>query len=272
MAIMAQKQSKDPDTFNTDIERIKQFEYAKWHAYFEEAILGKGQEHETTLWWQASDQDSIEIVKSLFSSEQSIDLLEAACGSGGTSFKLAEYMTLSSLTLLDLSTNALNFAKILEPAHLNGKVTYTEGDITQLPFQDRIFHLTWNVGVIEHYPKPILLQIVKEMLRVTKREGYVLLGIPNRRSVAVLKAWFLGTDFGRKYLPFAKGYRFDTEILYGNHELKNFLEENLKLSVDVAYAGNCLWVGAPDMLVRLTQKYFKQSSCSFLTFFVLKLK
>ena len=267
---MTQKQSKDLETFNTDMEEIKKFEYAKWHAYFEEAIQGKGQEHETTLWWQVSDRDSIEIVKSLFTSEQPIDVLEAACGSGGTSFELARYMALSSLTLLDLSTNALDFAKTLEPDRLNGKVNYIEGDVTQLPFQDNFFHLTWNVGVIEHYPKQMLLQIAKEMLRVTKREGYVVLGIPNRYSVAVLKAWFLGTDFGRRYLPFVTGYRFDTEILYGNHELKTFFEESLNTCVDVAYAGNCLWVGAPNMLVRLTQKYFKNSPFSFLTFFILK--
>lgn len=269
---MTQKQSKDLETFNTEMKEIKQFEYTKWHAYFEEAIQGKGQEHETTLWWQVADQDSIEIVKSLFASEQSIEVLEAACGSGGTSFKLGEYMTLSSLTLVDLSTNALNFAKILEPDHLNGKVNYIEGDVTQLPFQDQVFHLTWNIGVIEHYPKTILLQIAKEMLRVTKQKGYVAIGIPNRYSIAVLKAWFLGTDFGRRYLPFVTGYRFDTEILYGNHELKTFFEESLNTSVDIAYAGNCLWVGAPDIIVRLTQKYFKKSPCSFLTFFILKQK
>jgi ubiquinone/menaquinone biosynthesis C-methylase UbiE len=269
---MAQKRSREPDSYSIDIEKIKQFEYAKWHAYFKEAILGKGQEHETTLWWQISDQDSIAIVKSLFIPEQSIDVLEAACGSGGTSFKLAEHTPLSSITLLDLSTNALDFAKSLEPDYLNGKVNYTKGDITQLPFQNKAFHLTWNVGVIEHYPKPILLQIVKEMLRVTRQEGCVLLGIPNRYSVATLKAWFLGTDFGRKYLPFVKGYRFDTEILYGNRELKVFFEQNLNLSVDVAYAGSSLWVGAPNMLVRLVQKHFKQSSCSFLTFFILRRK
>jgi SAM-dependent methyltransferase len=188
-------ESLKPATRERELEpgAVKRFEYEKWSRYFGEALSGQGQEHERNLWWEVSDTDTIEIVASLFERDRPIRILEAGCGSGGTNFHLAEHMNVASIHLLDLTETALCFARELEPPALAGRVHYVRGDAFRLPFAAGSFDLTWNVGTIEHYPLPAILRMVGEMMRVTRRDGFVVAAIPNRYCLAVMKAWLLGT-------------------------------------------------------------------------------
>jgi SAM-dependent methyltransferase len=233
-------------------------------------LKGCGQEHEPSLWWRISDRDSFAIIQELFSDRESISVLEPACGSGGTSILLDRFIPLEKLCLLDASSNALEFARTLVPEHLRDRVECFQGDAFELPFATASFDLCWNVGVIEHYPAPLLLDIVREMLRVTKPDGRVVVGIPNRHSIATLKALLLGTSFARRQLEFIPGYRFDTERLYGNRDLARIFRDGLCAEVEIRFGGNALWVGAPEPLVALTDKMMPRSCFSFLSFFILR--
>ncbi len=221
------------------------------------------------MWWQISDDDSVSIIKK-YIADDNISVLEPGCGSGGSSFYLSRFIYVSKLTLCDISANALGFARSIEPADINGRVDYVQAEISTMPFNDDSFDLTWNVGVIEHYLPEQIAKMVNEMKRVTKKNGYVIVAIPNKNSIATLKAWLLGSKYGRKFLAFIPGYKFDSEILYKNLWLKNFLMERTQNDVNIEYAGNMLWVGAPEWLVRKTNSWFPKSKCSFLTFFVFK--
>lgn len=58
------------------------------------------------------------------------------------------------------------------------------GDMFAIPFSDETFHLTFNSGVIENYDSADRRRmILKEMSRVTKRNGFVSVMIPNKFHV-----------------------------------------------------------------------------------------
>ena len=250
-----------------DAAAIRAFERSKWDAYFADALAGRGQEHDRNLWWRVSDDDTLDIIEACVERRHGLRVLEAACGSGGTSFLIAERLPVSDITFVDISRNALRFARTLETGRVRGRARYVEADVFALPFADGAFDLAWNVGTIEHYPPDAIRLIVGELLRVTAPGGSLVLAIPNAWNIAVLKAWVLGTRLGRAALGWVPGYRFDSEILYRNGRIADLIRD-AAAGVTVTFAGNCLWASAPDGLVALTQRILPRSKLSFLTFFV----
>lgn len=253
-----------------DRARRIRYEESKWSGYFEQALKGAGQEHEDSLWWRISDIDSLKIVEEFVDVSQPFSVCEPACGSGGTTALLARTHDLSEIALLDISPTAIAFARSILPAELRSRARLIVGDAFAMPVKEDRFDLTWNVGVIEHYLEPQIVSMVGEMLRVTRPGGVVMVALPNRLSVATLKAALLGSRFGRQWLTAIPGYRFDSEILYGTGRLVGLLERNFSRPVHVRYAGNALWVGAPELLVRFVHRLTSQSPFSFLAFLVLR--
>lgn len=251
-------------------KKYTDFEEKKWNEYYDKALQDQDNERLMGLWWQIMDRDSIDIVKKYLPTNKKIKFIEAGCGSGIASFTLAKHLEDSQLVLCDISKNALKYSKTQEPDFLKSKVEYIQTEITHLPFENDNFDFTWNIGVIEHYSLEVIKMMINEMLRVTKKGGYVMVGIPNINSMAARKAWLLGTKFGRKYLKFISGYRFDTEIPYKNKQLQKYLAASTKKEVKIEFAGNCLWVNAPHFMVKVTDNYFLKSKYSFLTFFIIQ--
>lgn len=244
-------------------------EKINWDTYFCEALEGKGQEHKNPAWWSIVDRDANKIVKKQFSNKNSISVLEAGCGSGGTSFSLSEFVSINKLCLMDISPNALDFAKTLEKESLRGKVEYVQDNI--LTFTTRsTFDLVWNVGVVEHYEPTEIEKMVERMFLSTAVGGCLLIGIPNRKSIAVLKAALLGSNFGKKFLSLIPGYRNTTEIFYSDQTIAKIIFKVTNLPVEILHAGSFLWVGAPSPLVLACDKLFNPNSFSFLTFFLVR--
>lgn len=257
-------------TVMNDRDRRTRFEAQKWSAYFDVALDGAGQEHEDTLWWRVSDEHSFDIVEELVGTAGPIGVCEPACGSGGTSIKLVERFDLSELVLLDISPSAVAFAKSLVPPDLADRCEVVQGDAFATELPDDRFDLVWNVGVVEHYLPDQILDMVGEMFRITKPGGTMLIAYPNKKSVATLKAAFLGSRLGRRFAAWVPGYRFDTEILYSDSFLARLVAERTGGTTAVRYAGSALWVGAPTILVRLEQSIFPRSRFSFLSFLAVR--
>ena len=108
------------------------------------------------------------------------------------------------------------------------------------------------------------------MYSVTLPGGFLVIGIPNRRSLAVMKAALLGSSFGKRYLNWVKGYRNSSEILYSNRFIQACIQSVTGAPVSIQYGGSPLCVGAPLFLVKFFDHYLRLKTFSFLTFFIIE--
>ena len=67
------------------------------------------------------------------------------------------------------------------------------GDCFKLPFKDNTFDLVWSQGLIEHFKNP--KEIIKEHLRVCKKNGKVLISVPYKYSYIFLWWYFTRLKF-----------------------------------------------------------------------------
>lgn len=115
-------------------------------------------------------------------------VLEAGCGTGKLSTKLARE-TGCRVFLLDYSQDALKSAReilqeLQERDRKKYRVYFIQGDIKHLPFIDCAFKLVFNEGVIEHWRDDFNRRtVINEMTRVTKRNGKVLVWVPNKKCI-----------------------------------------------------------------------------------------
>jgi SAM-dependent methyltransferase len=117
-------------------------------------------------------------------------ILEVGSGTGLVSLELAERG--AKATLCDISPEALKFseaafARARAQSKGKGNREATDGalagemvlgSILDLPFEDNAFDVTWNAGVIEHFEGEEQLRALREMLRVTRPGGRVVVAVP----------------------------------------------------------------------------------------------
>lgn len=239
-----------------------------WDGYFAEALDDKGQEVETLPFWNHLDAALSDEVR--LGLKEPASVLEAGCGAGGSSYKLSQVLSTNRLALLDISDKALDFARTLENTGKAKKTDFFEGSVFDLSAFYNEFDLVWNVGLIEHYPKEQIRKIAIEMYRAVKPGGKLFIGMPNKLSIAVLKAALLGSSWARKYLKGISGYRNSTENLYGAEEIQSLLAESLEREVQLSYVGCPLNVGAPSFMVEPTAQLKWARFFRFLVCFTIK--
>ena len=102
-------------------------------------------------------------------------VLEAGSGAGGFTELLAEAVGQEgSVTALDVIPELLQTVRQrLDSSPLKGRVSYHEGDIQQLPFENRQFDVVWSSRTVHHLPDQ--LAGVRELCRVLKPGGRLLL-------------------------------------------------------------------------------------------------
>ena len=102
--------------------------------------------------------------------------LDAGCGPGLQALMLAKIVgPTGHITGLDLSPELLIYAKdIVREAGLSERISFREGDVNKLPFDDDSFDWAWSVDCVGYAPiEP--LPVVKELERIVKPGGSVVL-------------------------------------------------------------------------------------------------
>lgn len=57
------------------------------------------------------------------------------------------------------------------------------GNATKLPFKDETFDITFSYHLLWHLPKKYQEKIIKEMFRVTKKDGFIIFDILNEKFI-----------------------------------------------------------------------------------------
>jgi len=103
--------------------------------------------------------------------------LDVGSGPAHDSLPLAERGF--QVTGVDLSRNGLLAGRDLYRRE-GRRLDAARADVRSLPFRDGSFDFVWNAGVLEHFEDADVLQVLREMRRVTKPGGVVLAVVPNR--------------------------------------------------------------------------------------------
>lgn len=107
-----------------------------------------------------------------------IKVLDVACGTG----RMLETVKNAnqSLEYYGLDTSKSLTKKLKEKAKkIDIKVNIKLGDATEIPFDDNTFDLVYTYHLTWHLPPKIQKKIILEMLRVVKKEGYIVFDILN---------------------------------------------------------------------------------------------
>jgi len=123
------------------------------------------------------------------------------------------------ITSMDLSQNALKKGiTLFKSLSLNAK--FTLGDLFHMPIQDEQFDIVFNQGVMEHFrlAKMDASAGVKEMMRVLKKDGTLIIIVPAYFSpLFFIYRFFKAFNLIDKYWPYT-----DQDFLH-KHELYEML-------------------------------------------------
>ena len=100
--------------------------------------------------------------------------LDAGCGIGLQCLLLAEEVGLTGhVTGLDVSAEMLDHGReIVKEAGLSERISFQEGDVANLPFDNNTFDWVWSVDCVGYGPWETL-SLLKELVRVVKPDGIV---------------------------------------------------------------------------------------------------
>ncbi len=233
-----------------DIQETIEHENQFWSRVFKEELEKEktNKEYFSSYWWELYYDEITNYVQSRLAKYSNPNILEAGSGSGKASILLGKEC---NRTLLDISDIALEYAQHLVKKFQVQNVAIKQGDIFSIPFDSKSFDFTWSLGVIEHYDASQVISIFREMIRVTSEHGQVATGVPNFKSIQIIKASLLRN----RCLKWVPGYRLESEQDYKEKEIISLIkkaakEENREVEeIEVRYFGSPLPMETPRWIV-----------------------
>lgn len=135
--------------------------------------------------------------------------LDAGCGIGYQSLILADEVGPSGhVTGLDLSAEFLLCAeKIVEKSDLSDRITFREGNVNNLPFENNAFDWVWSADCVGYPTAENPVSLLRELARVVKPGGSLtILAFSSQQLLpghSLLEARLNATCSA--YIPFLKG-------------------------------------------------------------------
>lgn len=115
------------------------------------------------------------------------NIIEIGAGTGALSYLLAQELD-SSVTLADNHALALEYAARVA-SHFNQKPTFIQSPAGCIPISTETFDFAHSVGLIEHFEKEDVIEIIMEIRRILKKGGLFYVGVPNFLSPEMIKIW-----------------------------------------------------------------------------------
>ena len=157
--------------------------------------------------------------------------LDAGCGIGLQTLLLHEAIGSSGhVTGFDILPELLIYGnEVVQKAGLSNGVTFRQGDVRHLPFDDHSFDWVWSADCIG-YPAGELAPILKELVRVVRPGGsIILLGWSSQQLLPgypLLEARLNGTCSG--YIPFLNGMDPESNFMRALHSFRKMGLEDIR--------------------------------------------
>lgn len=159
-------------------------------------------------------------------------VLDAACGEGYGSHILKQ--NASEVYSIDLDQEVIDNAN---KKYTKDNIKFKAASIEKLPFEDNIFDVVVSFETIEHVGKEIQEAFLKEISRVLKKDGILIISTPNK---LIYTDRVLGENiyhkkefYRQEFLDFLCGYFRYTRLFNQYFKLGYFLdEENTKRQVE----------------------------------------
>jgi SAM-dependent methyltransferase len=238
-----------------NIKDLVDHENEVWTDAFQSELEKDNSEMYSSYWWEQYYCEMRNVLLQKISLNDLKEILEVGGGSGKASYML---QTTAKITILDISSVALTFARHLaQKLQIKNNVIYLEADAFNLSFLKQKYDLVWSVGLVEHYTMEEIYMLVKEQIDKVKIKGYFILAVPNFWSGPTLKAWAL------KHLKFIPGYKLDTEKFFSDKQINSIVEKVCKKNnrsieeKNIVLCGNYLFIEAPKPLLKFSSKFYK---------------
>jgi len=171
------------------------------------------------------------------------NLLDVGCGSGNRSIKIAEYFNVDMKNLFGVDFSN----QLLCSTNKQFNVAQVDLESGYLPYKENTFDLVMCNQVLEHLK--YYLKVINEIIRVTRINGFIVLGIPN-----------LAHLINRIYLlcgiqPMCIGLNSSHVRGFTHNSFLKLLEELKNVQV-IKYTGSNLMYPLPVFMAKFLSKHF----------------
>jgi len=154
------------------------------------------------------------------------NILDIGCGAGYNIYNLAKLVDKGKVYGIDYSETMVKLAKEVNKKYIDdNRVEIKYGSVSSLPFRDNMFDLVVGVETVNFWPD--IINDLKEIYRVTKSEGILLLinnSYKHKKFKKRNKEWKRLTNFNL-YTP-TEFKKFFTKAGYSNIEIFEKIEKN----------------------------------------------
>lgn len=165
------------------------------------------------IWWKNLYDEMIDYYEKEIDGFQGKTICEIGSGSGYATLLMAKKG--ANVILIDFAPNSVIYAKlVMKYLNINdNKVNFIQGNLfDKKKLTNELFDVVWNCGVIEHYKWDEAINLIKIMCSYTKKNGQVLITLPNLLSPFLI------------YKMFKEGK--GSEIFFSHRMLKKLMQES----------------------------------------------
>ena len=150
---------------------------------------------------------------------KNLKILELGSGTGILSLLMAKEG--AEVYLVDSSKTAIRYSGILmrtmkNQGDFSGKVRIIQGDLLKINLPHNYFDIVHNYGVIEHYSDTIIERIISIMKLHAKKNGRIIIAIPNYFSPDTISIWYRYGKSNERYISTSKMVRFLQQVDLSN--------------------------------------------------------
>ena len=154
-------------------------------------------------------------------------ILDCGCAAGKQLFGLHE--SIKSGYGTDIAQNFIDAANKYKEEHKINNIFFKRSDIENMPFEDAYFDKIICAEVLEHvFDKDVAM---KELLRILKSDGILLITVPNLNADATLWGRFLRLIKVRKFKPL-KVFSKEELAKHGDAHVREFDRDSLNKWVE----------------------------------------